>query len=107
MANYATYSDVEYAKYGTSGKTFSASQQTAVTDMITKAHGAIVGYIGDEPTSTDNLIDIEVEIVLNKLWNTEHPDQRPYPTLTRGLMDRLKTIKPEVGRSYSFNPRGD
>lgn len=77
MANYAVYSDVEKAKFGTTGKTFTSPQQSTVTSLITKAHGVIVGYLGTEPSVTEGLKQVEVELVLRMLWNVEHPQEKP------------------------------
>jgi hypothetical protein len=80
---------VEYAKFGTTGKSFSAGQRTVITALITKVHGQIVLYLGSEPTSTDGLDAIELQGTMNLLWNAEHPTERPQPALTRDLRDSL------------------
>jgi len=94
LTNFITYSDVEYAKFGTSGKTFTVAQRTAVTNLITKAHGLILMYLGttSDPTSTEGLKAVELQITLNLLWNAENPAERPQPALTKDLRETLDNL---------------
>ena len=92
MANYATYADVEKVEFAASGETFSAAQQTIVTANLTTAHGIIVGFLGTEPTSSAELINIEVQIAVNLRWNAKHPDEYPRTVLSSDLVNRLNNL---------------
>lgn len=93
MANYITYTEVGYARYGTSGQSFSAGQQAAVTELITQCHGIIIGYLRSEPATNQNLESIELVLTMRLLWNAEHPEERPLQIMTNTLMTRLEREK--------------
>jgi len=71
MTNYATYVDVEKLKFGTTGKTFTSSQQTAVTSILTMVHQAIIDYLGFEPSADESLKFVEAMLCVKILRNTE------------------------------------
>lgn len=91
---YATYTDVERAYYTLSGDNFSSTQQTSVGDAIDKVHGQILLYFGGkgistEPTVSEGLKSVEVQGVLNILWNQDNKDKKPRPVLTPELLALL------------------
>ena len=92
MTNYATYLDVEKLKFGTTGKTFSSSQQTAVTSILTMCHQSIVSYLGFEPSSDDALTFVEASMCVNILRNAEVINQVPIMNdFLRKILDQYKS----------------
>lgn len=94
MGVYIVFTDVQYMYFALEGIPLSAGQQTIVGDLIDKAHGEILLYLGKlgvttEPASTEGLKSIETQAVINLLWNRDNRDKDPRPVLTEDLEKRL------------------